>query len=213
MDCKGHTGMMMSLGKGSHMSSSRGQKKNTGSSTETELVGVDDVLAKILWGKYFIENQGYTVEHNIMLQDNKSTILLAKNGTFSSGKKTKHIKHKFFLIKNKIEQGDIEVEYCPTDQMWSDIMTKAKQGKPFYVMRSHAMNVPVDYDDEIERRNTHPSLLPDPSVLSPTDSQILKTALRKNVSFSPDTDLVNKNTAMRRRIKKKGTKRSITILL
>ena len=87
MDCKGHTGMMMTLGKGATMSSSRGQKVNTGSSTETELVGVDEMLRKILWGKYFIEAQGYTVEHNILLLDNKSTMLLAKNGAFSQGKK------------------------------------------------------------------------------------------------------------------------------
>ena len=58
-------------------------------------------------GKYFIEAQGYTVEHNILLQDNKSTILLAKNGALSQGKKTKHINVKFFLVKDKIEKGDI----------------------------------------------------------------------------------------------------------
>lgn len=97
MGCKVHTSMMISLGKGAHMSSLRGQKTNTESSTETELVGVDGVIAKMLWGKYFIEDQGYTMEHNILLQDSKLTILLAKNGTFSSGKKTKHIKHKFSL--------------------------------------------------------------------------------------------------------------------
>ena len=41
-DCKGDTGMMMSLGKGAAMSMTRGQKLNTKSSTESELVGIDD---------------------------------------------------------------------------------------------------------------------------------------------------------------------------
>ena len=72
-----------------------GQKLNTISSTEAELVGVDDDLLQILWEKYFIKVQGYTVEHNILLQDNKSTILLETNGKFSSSKKTKHIKNHF----------------------------------------------------------------------------------------------------------------------
>ena len=72
-----------------------GQKLNTISSTEAELVGVDDDLPQILWEKYFIKVQGYTVEHNILLQDNKSTILLETNGKFSSSKKTKHIKNRF----------------------------------------------------------------------------------------------------------------------
>ena len=40
-DCKGHTGMMMSLGKGSLRSFSRKQKLNARSSTEAELIGID----------------------------------------------------------------------------------------------------------------------------------------------------------------------------
>ena len=42
--CKGHAGMMVSLGKGAVMSISRGQKLNTKSSTESELFGIDDAL-------------------------------------------------------------------------------------------------------------------------------------------------------------------------
>ena len=86
-DGKGHTGMMMLLGKGAAISSSKKQKMSTKSSTESELVGVDDCISKILWGKYFIEDLGYKVEHNILLQENKSTILLAKNGRLSSSVK------------------------------------------------------------------------------------------------------------------------------
>ena len=86
MDLKGHTGMMMSLGGGAAMSFSRGQKMNVKSSTECELVGIDDAIPSILWGKHFIEAQGYTVTHNILYQDNKSTILLATNGFSSSSK-------------------------------------------------------------------------------------------------------------------------------
>ena len=67
--------MMMSLGKGSTMSMSRGQKLNAKSSTKSDLVGMDDALPQILWGRYLIEAQGYTVEHNILLQDNRSTIV------------------------------------------------------------------------------------------------------------------------------------------
>ena len=101
---------MMSLGKGAEMSMSRGQKLNTKRSTESELVGINDVLPQILWGKSFIAAQGYTVEHNILPQDNKSTILLATNSKFSSSKKMKHIKNRFFLIRDKIVQGDIEIQ-------------------------------------------------------------------------------------------------------
>ena len=33
-----------------------------------------------------MEARGYTIENNILYQDNKSTILLAKNGRMSAGK-------------------------------------------------------------------------------------------------------------------------------
>eukprot|EP00804_Cyclotella_cryptica_P028114 CCRYP_010986-RA/>CCRYP_010986-RA protein AED:0.46 eAED:0.47 QI:0/0/0/1/0/0/3/0/219 len=48
-DCRGQTGAMMSLGKGVVMSFSRKQKLNVQSSSEGELVWIDDALPWILW--------------------------------------------------------------------------------------------------------------------------------------------------------------------
>ena len=50
-ECRGHTGDMMSLGKGLAHSFSTKQKINEKSSTEDELIGVDDAMAIILWPK------------------------------------------------------------------------------------------------------------------------------------------------------------------
>ena len=159
-DCKGHTGMMMTLGAGVAMSMSKAQKLNTGSLTESELVGVHDCLPDILWGKYFLEAQGHRIDRNILLQDKKSTILLATNGKMSSSRETKHIRHRFFLIKDRVESGDVEIQYEPTGSMRCDILTKPKQGSIFREFRGHLMNVPKDYDDDAERLRTHPLLLP-----------------------------------------------------
>ena len=41
-----------------------------------------------------MEEQGYTIETNVLYQDNKSTILLDKNGRMSAGKNSKHIKNR-----------------------------------------------------------------------------------------------------------------------
>ena len=54
----------------------------------------------------------------------------------------------------------MDIKYVPTDQMWSDILTKPKQGKGFRVDWSHLMNVPEDYDDEKERKPTDYRLIP-----------------------------------------------------
>ena len=179
-DSKGHTGMMMSLGKGAVMSFSRKQKLNTRSSTESELVGIDDAIGEIMWGLFFMQAQGYDVARNILLQDNKSTILLATNGRFSSSKRTKHIHNRYFLVKDKVDRGEIEVEYEPTTRMWSDVLTKPKQGVAFREFRGHLMDCPTDYDDEVERRNTHPKLLPKDEgdkVVSEKDRLVLRNAV------------------------------------
>ena len=70
-------------GKGAVFSRSAGQKINTKNSSESDLVGVDvdDLLPTVvLWTKCFIEAQGYNIEHNIIYQDNESTLRMLTNG-------------------------------------------------------------------------------------------------------------------------------------
>jgi hypothetical protein len=85
-DCRGHTGAGMSFGQGMALSYSWKQKINTKSSTEAELVGVDDVLGYILWACYFMIEQGYDMDPFLLYQDNMSAILLKTNGRASSKK-------------------------------------------------------------------------------------------------------------------------------
>jgi len=68
----------------------------------------------------------------------------------SSGKKTKHIKAKFFFVKDRVDDGEIKVIDCPTEEMWADIMTKPLQGMAFRTMRAELMNCPVNYEERGE---------------------------------------------------------------
>ncbi len=85
------------------MSYSRNVKMNIWSSTETELVTTNMYMPEMLWSLYFIQAQGYEVECVGLYQDNFSTQLLIKNGWMSSRRKTKHIKAKFFFIKERVD--------------------------------------------------------------------------------------------------------------
>ena len=163
-DCKGHTGGALTFGKGAVISGSKAQKINTKSSSECELVGVDDFLPTILWARYFMEEQGYEIKQNTIHQDNESTLRLLVNGKRSSTPRTRHIKAKYFLAKDKFDQGDIDFKKCHTSKMWVDMNTKPKQGTPFKRDRSQLMNVPIDYDDDAERAKTDPMLLPSPNI-------------------------------------------------
>jgi hypothetical protein len=125
-------------------------KCNTKSSTETELISLADKLADVVWMRYFIECQGYDIDEYIIFQDNMSALSLEKNGRISSSKRTKHIKAKYFLIKDYYDAGEIDVKFCPTDEMWADILTKPLQGQKFRDMRAFLQNCPRDYDDDAE---------------------------------------------------------------
>jgi hypothetical protein len=74
-----------------------------------------------------------------------STLSLAKNGYVSSSKRTKHIKAKYFFIRHFHHTGELDLQYCPTEQMWADVLTKPLQGAKFRLMRAFLMNCPVDY--------------------------------------------------------------------
>jgi hypothetical protein len=153
-DCKGHRGVVFMLGKGAMSSYSRKVKLNTRSLTETELYTADMFILEMLWSLHFIQAQGYETECAGLYQDNTSLQLLIKNGSMSIGKKTKHIKVKFFFIKDRVGNGEIKLINCPTEVMWADIMTKLLQGTAFRVMQAELMSCPVNYEDpEPEKRH------------------------------------------------------------
>jgi hypothetical protein len=146
-DCRGNTGATMSLGRGSVIGMSRKQKLNTKSSTECELVGVDDASPQMLWTRYFVDGQGYGVKASILNQDNLSAILLKKNGRASISKRTKHINVRYFFIKDGIASGEITVEHCPATEMLGDHFTKPLQGMMFRKFKVEIQGIPVNMCD------------------------------------------------------------------
>ena len=140
-DFKSHTGIAMTMGKGTPICVSTKQKLNTKSSTESELVGADDSMPYILWTRYFLQEQGYTVGKPILYQDNKSAILLEENGEKSSSKRTRHINIRYFFITDRVKNGELTVEYCPTDEMLGDFFTKPLQGAKFFDFRNKVLNL------------------------------------------------------------------------
>ena len=131
----------MSLGRGFPIVHSTKHKLNTRSSTEAELVSVDDCMPAICWTRYFLQAQGYAVNENIVYQDNKSAILLETNGKASSSKRTKHINVRYFFVTDRIAKQELKVEWCPTGDMIADFMTKPLQGALFRRFRDMIMGV------------------------------------------------------------------------
>ncbi len=70
-----HAGGGLTRGRGFPVVSSTKQKLNTRSSTDSELVGVDNMMPIVVWSWYFLMAQGYGVTQNLLLQDNRSSML------------------------------------------------------------------------------------------------------------------------------------------
>jgi hypothetical protein len=104
-DFKGHTGAAMTIGKGCIQAVSTKQKVNARSSTEAELIALDDVISKILWTKRFLEHQGIKIRDNIVYRDNLSSMKLEENGLLTAGKRSRHLDIKYFYVKDLISKG------------------------------------------------------------------------------------------------------------
>ena len=158
-DFKSHTGNFITMGRGTFFARSVGQKLNTTSTSESELVGASDCLAQTIWTMNFLKYQGIKLRRNYYYQDNESAIKLEKNGMQSVGKRSRHIDIRYFFIKDRIKRGDIHLMYCPTEDMVADFFTKPLQGSLFLRMRDIIMG------------HAPPPIIEDPSLSSSTTQE------------------------------------------
>ena len=140
-DMKSHTGGIFTLGKGAVISDSTKQKANSRSSTVAELKAIDDEIGKVELVRRFIEAQGFNIERNIIFQDNTSAMKLEMNGKASSTKRTRHFNIRLFYVKGLVDRGEVSIEYCPTDEMIADYMTKPTVDSKFKMLRELIMNI------------------------------------------------------------------------
>ena len=74
---------------------------------------------------YYHNNEIITVH-----QDNQSGMKLMNNGE-SISNKSKHMRVRYFYVKEKIDESIIELNYTPTNLMIADLLTKPLFGKQF----------------------------------------------------------------------------------
>ena len=129
----------MSMGLGVLHARSSMQKLNVKSSTEAELVGLAEYLPYNLWLLMFLREQGYEISNNIIYQDNKSVILIESNGRNSCTGNSRHIDVRYFFVKDRIDKGEVKVEYLPTELMLADYFTKPLQGELFRTLQEYVM--------------------------------------------------------------------------
>ena len=86
-----------------------------------------------------MSEQGYEIQDNVLYQDNKSTMLMLKNGRNSCTGNSRHINIRYFFVKDRINKGELRIEHCPSTIMLADFFTKPLQGQLFKRFRDVVM--------------------------------------------------------------------------
>ena len=64
---------------------------------------------------------------------------MLKNGRNSCTENSRHINIRYFFVKDRIDKGELRVEYYPSSIMLADFFTKPLQGQLFKKFRDVIM--------------------------------------------------------------------------
>ena len=104
--------------------SSKKQEVVTLSTTESEYVAATYATKEALWLRCLINKVFHPFEELITLySDLQSAIALTKDSFYHTH--TKHIDIRYHFIQFIVQNGSINLIYCPTEDMTADILTKA----------------------------------------------------------------------------------------
>ena len=81
---------------------------------------------EIIWSKQLMLELGYKQGKVTIYEDNNACIALTKNP--EDHKRTKHIQVKYHVVREYVEDGEIEFKYINTKNQLADMFTKSLSG-------------------------------------------------------------------------------------
>ena len=116
------TGNVFLLGGGAVSWLSKKQSTVALSSAEAEYVALSQAAQECTWLQRLLSDLGMDTTPTVIHEDNQGAIAIAKNPVDHS--RTKHIDIRYHYIRECVQNGQIQLKYCPTDEMKADILTK-----------------------------------------------------------------------------------------
>jgi hypothetical protein len=100
------------------------------STMEAEYMALAAETQEAIWLRMVLEELGVQMAGPVVIrEDNKACQMFADHaGNFS---RTKHIDVRYHFVRERVERGDIRVDYVSTDEQVADIFTKALPREPF----------------------------------------------------------------------------------
>ncbi|BBH04777.1 BURP domain-containing protein, partial [Prunus dulcis] len=133
-DSKSTSGYAFSFGSGVFAWASVKQNCVALSTAEAEYISASEATTQAIWLRFVLEDFGEFQTEAIPLHcDSISAIAITKNPVFHQ--KTKHIDRRYHFIKDALQEGIVDLIYCPTNEQLADIFTKALAKDRFCYLR------------------------------------------------------------------------------
>ncbi|CAL2270482.1 unnamed protein product [Prunus armeniaca] len=96
---------------------------NTRSSTEAEYKALAHSASVVSWIRQILKDMHFFLASPRLLHcDNLSALALSSNPIFHS--RIKHLDTDFHFVRERVQRGDIHVQYVPTQEQVADVLTK-----------------------------------------------------------------------------------------
>jgi hypothetical protein len=93
------------------------------STAEAEYVGATEAVKETMWLRHLLDDIGLT-QHGatVVHEDNAACIKMASNKVVSG--RNKHMEIKMHFVRERLEAGDIQLQYISTTEQRADALTK-----------------------------------------------------------------------------------------
>ena len=92
------------------------------STAEAEYIALNTATQEAVWLQRLLEGlDEKKYKPTIIMGDNQGSIAIARNPVFRA--RTKHIDIRHHFIREALQDGVIDLHFCPTDEMVADVLT------------------------------------------------------------------------------------------
>jgi len=89
---------------------------------------------EVVWMRQLTKDlMGESTDATVIFEDNQSAISMAKNPQFHG--RAKHIDIKYHFIQEQVKNGTVQLEYCKSEEMIADMLTKGLCTEKFTKLR------------------------------------------------------------------------------
>ena len=128
------SGYVFRIGDGTVSWCSKKQATVAKSSTEAEYVALSMATQEAIWLRRLMSDLGKMIDSPTKIyEDNQGAIELAKNAKYHN--RTKHIDICHHFVRERVSMNEITIDYCPSEEMVADVMTKGLPTAKFTRLR------------------------------------------------------------------------------